>query len=551
MGRLSFKLIALSICFAGISISCEYRQDKLQGFKDEPQYSIVFDLNKYAFPTSDIELDNVVKANDRYYCLFDENDIKNPEYCSPCLMCYSLSKRKQYQIPLPESNRKPTDIFQRNDTLFLQIGYHGFDQKKYFFLDQKNDSWKRFTASPSFIDRIYDDKNWAVKYVEHGEFGDAMWFFDKASSREYAFVGLSGRVHRIDTTFYIVGRTRVYELTDPSIGFLCDSTTVYANVRDERLLARRFFDAGYYSQAKIISPVLRYDNDDKPMYYGIYEDAEADTLIIGSFRADGKLHCLLDTPSSTVLAKWDGQQMTVLHRFPKYSENSISSKYIWRITNTICHTYMDSRIPDDELLLVLGKRGKGQYDLYEIGKAGNSLLAISYKHGLEPVEKDGFETLFSYILRHRKGLYYSDIVKVEHSLGAKESSINMNPSTYTYPSQEAFAPNKTYHIDILTKQIKEEFTMRSEYWVSDSDLFIPAALFEWESTRDACQPSFDRQSKYAELEAIITRLCGSGTIVTPAKHWYTEWTSDSLTIRLYNTYNLRLFLFRSDCTSGN
>ena len=257
-------------------------------------------------------------------------------------------------------------------------------------------------------------------------------------------------------------------------------------------------------------------------------------MILGSFQADGRLHCLLDTPTSTVLARWDGQQMALLHEFPKYS-------------SLVCHTYTDA-------LLALGKIEEGRYDLYEIGKEGNSLLRLSYKHGLEPVEQDGFETLLSYILEHWGGLNYNGIVEVEQSLGSKESSTNRKPSSNNYPPQDAFTPNETYHIYVLTKEIKDDYKMDSEYWVSESDSSIPAAFFEWDSMRHSWgQPSFDRNAKAREIADVITRICGSGAKVaqTDRKQGYTEWTSDSLTFRLYSKYDLRLVLFRSGNASGN
>ena len=531
MGRFSFRHISLFFCFAWVSLSCGHGQGTLKVFIDEPHDSIVFDLTEYAMPASDIELADVVKANDRYYCLFVEKSRTHWEHRPDILMCYSSNKREPYQIPLPESGREPMGIFQRRDTLFLQIGYDGFEQK-YYFLNKKDNTWKPFAASSSFIDNKYDDKDWAVRYVEHGEFGDAMWFIDKASPNEYAFVGLSGKVHRIDTTFYIVGRTRVFELMDPSIGFQCDSTTVYSNARDAVLLAHLFFEADY-SLPVSISPVVKYDNEDDPDFIGVSDYAAADTLILGSFQADGRLHCLMDTPSSTVLARWDGYQMSVLHEFPKY-------------VRLFCHTYADA-------LLALGKSGEGRYDLYEIGKAGNTLLRLCYKHGLEPVEQDGFEALLSYILEHWGNLYYKDIVEVEKVLGAKESSKNRDSGRNNYPPRDAFAPNETYHIDVLTKKVKDELMMQSEYWISDSDSSIPAAFFEWENMGSYWQPSFDRKAKAREIASIITRLCGSGTTVaqTDRKQGYTEWSFESLTLRLYSNHNLRLVLFRSSTASGN
>ena len=58
------------ILFAACCLSCSQRPDVHAGFTDEPQGTVVFDFEEYALPASDIELYDVERVGNRYYCRF-------------------------------------------------------------------------------------------------------------------------------------------------------------------------------------------------------------------------------------------------------------------------------------------------------------------------------------------------------------------------------------------------------------------------------------------------------------------------------------------------
>lgn len=549
MDRFLVSSFLLTACCVFFLLSCSTRQDVHAGFRDEPQESVVFDFEEKALPASDIELNNVVKAGGMYYCHFSERRRSSwgPNTSPDHLVSFSFNDRKLQWLPLPEEDGDLRTIFQHGDSLFAGVYERNtVDRYKYYCFDRKAGKWNPFDASASFIDGCYDDDEWAVRHVAHGEFGAAMWFIDKRTSQEYAFWDMSGDVHRIGGTFYVAGWSRVYEIADPTVGFLCDSTTTFERVRDQRLMGIPFVRAGYSSRELTFMPIVKYDDQDPLMDgefdgdivflggFGVWEGARADTLITGSFQSGGRLHCMLETPSATVLARWEDGRMTMVHELPVYEDVDVLS------------AYPDPARPGDETLLVLAQAGKDTYDLYEMGEDGNTLLRLTYKHGLEAVEQDGFATLFDFLLDNWGKLSFGEVVQVEESLGAKISIKGLEAYRNSYPPQDVFSPEETYHIDILSKQVGENYTVDSDYWVADSDSAVPAVFLDWNRIHhNRSDSGFDRSAKAAEIDSIITRRCGPGRIISPAdrKAGYTEWHPGPQTIRLYGNFNVRLVIY--------
>ena len=377
-----------------------------------------------------------------------------------------------------------------------------------------------------------------------------MWFIDKNSSKEYLFWGLGGQVHRIDGSFYVVGKTRVYEITDPTTGFLCDSTTTYECIKANQFPPIPYFESFYSSRGQAYMPVVQYDDCDPTVriredmwtdasvtfFSGYYREVNADTLITGSFQSGGRLHCLLETPTATVLARWEDGRMVTVHEFPKFEQ-------LTRPSGLTGHAYPDTDRPGDEAFLILAKKGKGTYDLYEMTGEGNSLLRLTYSHGLEPVGQDGFESLFAFLLDNWGKLSLDDVFRVEESLGAKVSYKGGNEERNGILLKEILPAEESYHVDILTKQIGEVYFMDSDYWIAEADSSVPAVILSW---RDAYLGSvFDGDAKADEIEEIVIRRCGPGREVSDTDRPldYTEWRSGDQTIRFYRTYGLELAIY--------
>jgi len=498
---------------------------------------------------------DVVKSGGLYYCKFYEGNsswkrIHHRDY----LMAFSLRDREPRLLPLPEDVKYLRSIFQRSDTLFAEMEnwypWPEFEQyEHYYCFDPDAWKWKPYVAPLYFGDSRYDDAEWRVLSAVHGDIG-GMWFIDKNSSKEYLFWGLGGQVHRIDGSFYVVGKTRVYEITDPTTGFLCDSTSTYECIKADQYRPFPYFESFYSSRGQNYLPVIQYDDFDPTVrirediwtdasvefFSGYDKEVNADTLITGSFQSGGRLHCLLETPAATVLARWEDGRMATIHEFPKFEQ-------LTRPSGLTGHAYPDTDRPGDEAFLILAKKGKGTYDLYEMTGEGNSLLRLTYSHGLEPVGQDGFESLFAFLLDNWGKLSLDDVFRVEESLGAKVSYKGGNEERNGILLKEILPAEESYHVDILTKQIGEVYFMDSDYWIAEADSSVPAVILSW---RDAYLGSvFDGDAKADEIEEIVIRRCGPGREVSDTDRPldYTEWRSGDQTIRFYRTYGLELAIY--------
>ena len=552
MARYHSALFVLAAC----CLSCSQRPDVHAGFTDEPQGTVVFDFEEYALPASEVKLHDVVKAGGVYYCKFSESrSSRKRDFGQDVLMVFSARDGKPRWLPLPEDVKNIKSIFQLGDTLFAQMQnwYPKDECPQYYYLDPKAWKWNPYDATASFGDSLYEDAEWSVRHTYGGEFGEATWFVDKHSSKEYAFWGLGGKVHRIDGSFYVIERTRVYEIADPSTGFLCDSTATYEKKKEQNLIPPPFLGGTFNpSRGQTFMPIVQYDDCDPSALIreGMWSDAsieffslygqefKSDTLITGSFQSGGRLHCLLETPSATVLARWEDGRMVAVHDFPKFERKSWFSGFIG-------HAYPDPNRHGDETMLILAERGRGSYDLYEMGGDGNTLLQLSYKHGLEAVEQDGFETLLDFLLDNWGKFSFDEAVRVENTVGAKVSCKGWQSKGGSIPPRTVFSPEETYHIDAVTKQIREDYYMDTDYWIAESDSSIPAVELSW---RDAYLggPNFDRDAKAEEIEAAITRRYGPGKYIPETDQLiydFTEWHSGAQTIRLHKFFDLFLVIY--------
>lgn len=508
--------------------SCGFHKQHRRVFIDDQKDSIVFDLTDYVLPASRIYLQDVRKSSGYYYLRFVEDFRCHFGGTRSFLTAVSETDHKVRSIPLPE-------------------GVHGFSGNPNPVEDLNNP--------------LYEDADYTVRYVDHGEFGDVIWFIDNHSSEEYAFVGLSGSIRRVDNSLYIVNQTRIYELGDPSLGFHCDSVTSYENSKDIHLIAVHFHRAGYFVEEHNFLPVVHYDNEpaeiekhalDDMIYYtgGFYvsEFAKTDTSIIGSFVASDTLYCALNTPSGLELAKLKDGHLIPVHNFMKHVGGTpgirIAENYPAIVSvSTYCD---DPNQQDDNSLLLLVVIEPGLYELYDIAHDGNDLLKLRFNpSGLKPVENDGYKELLSCYLNNWDSLTFERVLQEEMQVGGALSYQNLSADRNRFPPREIFSEKENYHIDVVTKQISDSFEVESEYWVKESDNRVPAVYMSW-SRLNNLQSSFSAKEKYDEIVGIITNTVGQGTLAPKqkGKMQYMEWHSGQRCIRLYgDQYDVRFIMY--------
>ena len=535
--------------------SCGHNRLVVHGFVDEPQDSLFLDLKEYVYPASEVYLSRAVKSNGFYYLVFDEQGRFHDLGSKRIIMAISEDNLQTKHIPLPKYVDDFSFISVINDTLV--IGSRDADQG--YCLDPKEWEWTPYLFHTDHNDTLFEDDDWSVKHSDHGEFGSITWFINKHLQEEYAFGGLYGNIHRIDSTLFIVSPTRVYALSDPSIGFHCDSTTTYESAKDVHLIGVHFSHAGYSLLEHNFLPVVHFDNEPAEIvertfgdfsYYdgGFYvsEFAKVDTAILGSFVASDTLFCALHTPSGLELVKLDNDRLSVVHCFNKdlgvYSRYSFYGHYP---DVSSVSKYRDDSDPAEDKLLILVNDKAGSSELFGIGRDGNTLLKLYYNaSGLNPVDQDGFGELLAFYLKNWNQLALDGVIQKEKTLGGEISYLNLGADRNQYPPEDIFKKDESYHIDVVSKQIDDSYEVQSEYWVQESDHSIPVIFMDWSRLR--YDSGFDPEAKYKELVEAITEAVGQDPVIrkTDRNKKYTEWHSGERSIQLYGTdYDVRFLMF--------
>lgn len=535
-------------------VSCDHHRLVAHGFVDEPQDSILFDLKDYVLPASEVDLGHVIKCDGYYYFCFHEQMRGKWGGSHYFLMGASEKGLKPKYIPLPDGINDFSFSSARNDTLVIGLE----DNDRYYSFDPQKWEWAPYLSFNGHENALYEDDDWAVKHADHGEFGDATWFIDKHTEDEFAFVGLNGGIRRIDSTLYIVNPTRIYKLEDPSIGFHCDSTTLYENAKDVHLIALHFHRAGYSASSHNFLPTVHFDNGPAGIeehtignmtYYdgGFYvsEYAEADTSIVGSFVASDSLFCALNTPSGLELAKLEDDHLITIHRFHKdlgkYSRYHFLNSY--PIVASVSKYRDRSNLSEDKMFILVNNEA-GASELFDIARDGNTLLKLCYDAGLDPVERDGFGELLDFYLNNWDQLTLDKVIQKEKNLGGEISFLNLGRNRYSIPPREIFLKGEEYHIDIISKQIGDSYEVESSYWVKESNNSIAAVSLDWSKLTYSSE--FDPEAKYAELEGIITEAFGPGKPFpeTGSKMIFMEWQAGQRTIRLNgSSHDVRFSMF--------
>ena len=514
--RRSVKYYILGILVLAV-ISCGKRQPRFSRFYDAAQDSVYLDLHDYVFPASTATIYSAFKVGDKYYLAINEEVRHYPYNSKDILVEMSEIRHETHVVPFPDAVSPYCSVSFRNDTLVILD--NNYIESFYSFT---SGNWvkAKTIARPS-----YEDEEYIVQYEEHGEFGDAMWFIDKSSENEYAFVGLSGRVCRLGGIFYIVKPTRIYEVPEPSVGFHCDSLTNYAAAKGIHLLGHHFWEAGYCNDDHNIRAIVHFDNEPAGVekqvapngvsYYEggfwVSEYAKADTTIIGSFIESDTLYCALHTPSGLELAKLDQRRLVPVHKFNlDLGSNSLRYRRISDYPTCVTSRYIVSDDPLDEGLLILVNRREGLSELIDMSKDGNSFLNIVYEHGgLNLIDSDGFETILPFYLENWGHMSFENVLRQEDLLGGEisHSDLVLSPN---HPSNDNKFPSGAIHHVEFSKDVRNNYSVTTAYSIQESDRSITAVIMDWninDYTSVACWQKFD------ELSETISGRLGPGTSV--------------------------------------
>lgn len=462
----------------------------------------------------------MVKCDGYYFLFFREEFLLQFSKSRQFILALSVKNQSLRSVPVPPAGY----LTAREGRLVAE-----YDGKVLFVFNTKSWSWEDGSAENETHNVLYEDDDWLIRYSDHGEFGYMSWFIDKHGSSEYAFGSLYGQVHRIDSTYYEVSKTRIYRISNPRIGFPCDSATRYEAAKDVTLIGDLFFRNGYYTRHKPILPLIEFDHAFTtgesraltPLYelsplYDIDYFSKPDTVILGSFKCADTLYCLLNTPRNTVLTKLDEDHLSTVHEFSKRYD--VQDRQIWRNPGK----------PDEEVLVILASDGAGSSSLVEIGKDGNTNTSLQYPHGLVPQESDGLEPLLEWLLSHWGSFTFEDATLKEETLGGKISYLNLDLDDF--PRTEELRSPEAKHTDVIAKQIADSLLAYSEYRVRERDNIVTAVCLIWQNKY--YNPTFYHTLFNDLSESFSKRLGPADALYHSYRSEYRVWKADPFSIRL-------------------
>lgn len=142
--------------------------------------------------------------HDRFYCFFSkDNDIFDNN--SERLMIISRDGKVLNEIEAPAGIRIYYDFFVRNDSLLL-LDYYNHDT--YYLADDEHFAEVRRTD-----DLIYQDEDYYITSIDHGEWGGRTWFTDKHTGQQYE-ISLSNPIIHKNGNRYILTTGRYLFATD-------------------------------------------------------------------------------------------------------------------------------------------------------------------------------------------------------------------------------------------------------------------------------------------------------------------------------------------------
>ena len=174
----------LAVVMAGAFTACSSVKRSVQN------HTVTLDLRERLGVQGRLKLHKATAYHGRYYCLYSYNSsFVGSGYMMEVVDKNSLAIE---EILPPETNgyHYCDDLFVRHDTLFYHVYGSWCDHD--FFLDTLSRKWVPCAKSDHLI---AEDDDYRVYAVDHGEWGQATWFVNRATGLEYVVWG-TGDVRR-------------------------------------------------------------------------------------------------------------------------------------------------------------------------------------------------------------------------------------------------------------------------------------------------------------------------------------------------------------------
>ncbi|MBR1549791.1 MAG: hypothetical protein IJ634_04055 [Bacteroidales bacterium] len=395
-----------------------------------------------------VMLQRAAEYHGRYYCLFEYNGFFPVDRG---VLMYVVDREGNVvdEMPMPVDYITYDDLFVRHDTLF----YHreALWERDDFFFDTVARQWK---PCPRVDDMVWEDEDYHVYTMDHGEFGQWTWFEHRSTGREYALWGV-GDVMRARDTYYMVDRTLVRTLT-------LDQLAASEPADETRRATDSSIVGGSYSTRP--SRLVQADTLYRDPRYDPYADwlgIRYDTVIEASLVDSEGLLLLVQTPQETALMRVGDSNRLV-------TERGLGEYYpVLRWDYAMRGMSMGGR----RLLPFVGQRGR--CGLLSVG-ADKRVEVMEMHHDIDslPVlQEDGLERLLEYLEANHDRADAGGVRGVERALGASFLG-REGKERNGYFRQRGFGEGDS--VDWYYQRVDTLYLLKTEAWVRGSDQRVMA-----------------------------------------------------------------------------
>jgi len=189
--------------------------------------TINIDLKRIVRPASRVSLIHAVKYNDKYYCFFQEQGLYSFRIEKKYFLIISKIGTILEIIKIPseiEQGGLNFDFFKRKDSLLIKT----YLDKTSFYFDAEKLKWKKINE---LDDRVFEDDNFIIEYLDFGEWGQRTWFIDKKTKKEYVISASSKIVNKLRGKYYFTNGSEIREIDNPYKLKLCDKDYYYEKAK--------------------------------------------------------------------------------------------------------------------------------------------------------------------------------------------------------------------------------------------------------------------------------------------------------------------------------
>ena len=350
------------------------------------------------------------------------------------------------------------DLHTRHDSIIVKTYW---DHTSYYLNTEK---WK-WVEIKEVDDKVFEDNEFYITYLDFGEWGGTIWFKDKITGAEYEARSGCPQINVINNEYFVTTGNRVFMIPNPYKLKECDPDNYYKNVEKE---------------------------DKETQIYGSLSTEGTETLfqdttfewsskfyIATSFISNKKLfHLCVDNNNVYVAAIENGNMKPIQnigHDFSVYD-----FYYSYR-----CKSLYKNKI------LKISTKSDNIFGFVEIDgdTIKKHIFVNTYKEKILGTNSaiSSFSTLFDYIFKNLGNVYLHQIDSLELNMGATDVSphhmISLGTDIYPNKKNYDFATFRVYRI------IEDStFTFLPQYYYTKGDSSLKVIFLEWRETdnkRDA------------------------------------------------------------------